>query len=101
MTPAGQAYKVNFLTSSNRDLTDIGRIRLSKRLWMRNMKSLGNKKVNIGQDLGRGDFESPAEIPTWKQASAKTIPPDRFRDLVTNGMEDLRFCDLLPDLLWQ
>jgi hypothetical protein len=56
MTPAGQAYKVNFLTSSNRDSTDIGRIRVSKRLSMRNMKSLGNKKVNIGQNLGRGDF---------------------------------------------
>jgi hypothetical protein len=56
MTPAGQAYKVNFLTSSNHDLTDIGRIRVSKKLWMRNMKSLGNKKVNIGQDLGQGDF---------------------------------------------
>jgi hypothetical protein len=56
MTPADQAYKVNFLTSSNHDLTDIGRIRVSKRLPMRNMKSLGKKKVNIGQHLGRGDF---------------------------------------------
>jgi hypothetical protein len=71
MTPAGQAYKVNFLTSSNHDLTDIGRIRVSKKLWMRNMKSLGNKKVNIGQDLGQGDFWKTCRNPNLEAGECK------------------------------